>query len=294
MKFKRLNKYQIPTQPHEVTLNECFSWLLDVEPLKPAKWAKLEQEPDEKERLNILGAFSDKFINGPLRLFFETNLCFFSGLNMEQVKRFDMAQLTELYYLTQGAILPPKYEYKEVLKVGKEFYKLPGVNMIDSILFQYAESDQLEQNAERNEQNKIFIFADIMAILLRKEGEPLYLADNAIKARANGFKTATMAQSWQVYNYFQETKKAVRAKFGSTLFSKPSREEKKAGVKGLQDSFGWLLTIKRLAEKKIFDISGFNSQDSVLNTNTWECLTHLAADNAINAYKGRLYDIKTK
>jgi len=294
MKYKRLNRYEIPTQANEVKLLEVYQYLLDVEPLKPTKWEKLENEPDEKERLNILQSFSDNFINKQLRPFFEANLCFWSCLDLETVAGFDMATLTEYYYLTNNALNPIKYEYKEVLSIGGELWRLPGENMQNAILFQYAEADQLEANTERDNQNKFYIFPSIMALLLRKEGEQLYLSNDIIQERTELFKAANLAQAWQVFLYFHETKKLIKTKYGKTLFSKPSREEKKAGVEGLQNAFGWLLTIKRLAEKKIFDISGFNSQESVLRTNLWECLTHLAADNAINAYQGRLYDIKLK
>ncbi len=133
------------------------------------------------------------------------------------------------------------------------------------------------------------LLPQLMAVLLRKDKEPKFMLDKQLNDRIEGFKGATMAQAWQVFAYYQETKEAIRAKFGKTLYGTASSRERKAGVKGLQDAYGWLLTIKRLAEKKIFDISGYNSQDSVLRTPTWECLTHLSADNAINSYQERLY-----
>lgn len=283
-------KYIIPTKPHEVTIQEVYRWLLDVEPLKPKELDELGEETDPTKQKQIVDGWNDSFLNGELRLFLETNLCFWSSISPAVAARFDLMELIGVYEDTNKAIYSaPKYVYKEVLKIKGELYSLPSRYMQDSILFQYAECDQREDNIIKQKQNILYLLPQLMAVLLRKDKEPKFMLDKQLNDRIEGFKGATMAQAWQVFAYYQETKEAIRAKFGKTLYGTASSRERKAGVKGLQDAYGWLLTIKRLAEKKIFDISGYNSQDSVLRTPTWECLTHLSADNAINSYQERLY-----
>lgn len=286
----RENIYMIPTAPNEVTINEAFKWLLDVEPLKPKELLTLAGLKDDKEKLSFIEGFTSDFLGNQLRPFLEANLCFFSQLPKQVAKTFNIHELLDSYNDTQKALFsPPKYQYKEVLKVKGVLYALPSENMRESILFQYAEADQAEANLNKSGQNMLYLLPVLMALLLRKEGEPLFFKHEQVQKRIELFKGANLLEGWQVFSYFQATKQAVKTKFGKTLFSPPTMEERKAGVKGLQDSFGWLLTIKRLAEKKIFDLSGLNSQDSVLNTNTWECLTHLSLDNAIGAYQQKLY-----
>jgi hypothetical protein len=293
-KKNRLQEYIIPTSSHEVTLEELYKYFMEVDPLKPLKWEKIEQEPQEDNRQEMLNSLSDKFIDKQLRPFFEANVCFWASLPVIVAQTYSMEELTQFYYLTQMAVKPAKYEYKKVLKVLGEFYELPGENMEDAILFQYAEADQEQQNAERENINRFYTFPKVMALLLRKQGESKFLEYKEVMKRTEHFKKATLSDAWQVYVYFEKTKAAIKKKYGKTLFGEAKTDEKKAGVKGLQEAFGWLLTIKRLAEKKIFDVTGYNSQDSVLRTNLWECLTHLSCDNAINTFQERLYEIKYK
>ena len=286
----RPNQYMIPTSPHEITIKEVFQWLLDVEPLKPTAINELQELKTDKERLSSIEDWTDGFIGKELRPYLEANVCFWSGVSKDVAKSFVLPELLEIYEDTKRAMYGSTlYKYKEVLKIKGVLYSLPAPNMRGSILFQYAEADQEESNLLKNKQNLFYLMPDLMALLLRQDQEPLFMSDKQIKERTEAFKEATMNQAWQVFKYFQSTKEEVEKVFGKTLFSTPSNAERKAGVKGLQDSFGWLLTIKRLAEKKIFDLDGLDSQDSVLNTNTWECLTHLSVDNAIGAYQERLY-----
>lgn len=288
-------QYMIPTEPHEVTVKELFKYLLDVDSVKPLKWGELEQETDPKNRVKLLSNMDDAFIERELKPYFVANASFWSGLSTKDCEGFfSVEELLSIYLETEKAISPPpKYIYQEVAQVNGVLYSLPGANMQDSILFQYAEADQEEQHLEQEGQHIGYILPRLMALLLRKENEPLFFTDKQVEERTALFEKATLVEAWGVFSYFQATKALVREKYGKTLFSEASREEKKAGAKQLQQAFGWMLTIKRLAEKKVFDIQGFNSQDSVLRTNTWECLTHLSCDNAISNYQERLSSIKT-
>lgn len=280
--MERATQYMIPTLPHEVTIREAIKWRDKVDSLQPAYF-----QDDDHNVVKLSGLTKKKLTE--VRLFLETNMCFWSQCSVDVAKTMTYKELVEIYKDTKVAVWGvPKYEYCEVMKIGGVLYGFPSIHMKKGMLFQYMECDQRETNIFKHKQSVLHLLPQLMALLLREDGQDQWIEDEQIDSQIERFKGATMAEAWQVFRYYEATKAEIRKRFGKTLYGSASAKEKKAGIQNLQEAYGWLLTVKRLAEKKIFDLGGFNSQGSVLRTNLWEGLAHLSAENSINKYQERL------
>lgn len=268
-------EYIAPTEPHEVKLFELLEYTEDIELLLPEK-----DEADLHE----------------FRKFGECCLTYFAQVPTELLPSYTDKELFDIALDIRGALMRVGTKYSKYIRIDGKVYSLPDQYMYDNAcLAMYVECDQLEQNSEKSGQNPYFNLPQIMAHLLRLENDDLILTDKEVQKRAEVFKRkANLLQTWQVYNFFQDTKQKIYEKYKDSLYKNPKTDEMRAGIQALQDNYGWFLTIKRLAESGVFTVSGYNAYDSVLRTPVWECFTHLAADSSINVFHQNLYKIQSE
>ena len=78
--------------------------------------------------------------------------------------------------------------------------------------------------------------------------------------------------------FFVKAETDLRKQYAA-LFKSGSSNVNVIKNKDIIEPFGWLNTVYDLAEKKIFDLTGYNSIDSLLGTNAWQVLSYMQWDN---------------
>ncbi len=93
--------------------------------------------------------------------------------------------------------------------------------------------------------------------------------------------------------FFAETKRNISTKF-SNLYGSAGFDERKAGIEKLNDSFGWYLTLKAIAESGIFNQPTLTPLQSAEQADLYEAFTYLAACKAEADYQKRLSEVHSK
>jgi len=93
--------------------------------------------------------------------------------------------------------------------------------------------------------------------------------------------------------FFAETKRNIAAKF-SNLYGSSGFDERKAGIEKLNDSFGWYLTLKAIAESGRFNQPTLTPLQSAEQADLYEAFTYLAACKAEADYQKRLSEVHSK
>ena len=93
--------------------------------------------------------------------------------------------------------------------------------------------------------------------------------------------------------FFAETKRNIATKYAN-LYGSSGFDERKAGIEKLNDSFGWYLTLKAIAESGIFNQPTLTPLQSAEQANLYEAFTYLAACKAEADYQRRLSEVHSK
>ena len=93
--------------------------------------------------------------------------------------------------------------------------------------------------------------------------------------------------------FFDETKRNIAAKFAN-LYGSSGFDERKAGIEKLNESFGWYLTLKAIAESGIFNQPTLTPLQSAEQADLYEAFTYLAACKAEADYQKRLSEVHSK
>jgi hypothetical protein len=93
--------------------------------------------------------------------------------------------------------------------------------------------------------------------------------------------------------FFAETKRNISTKYAN-LYGSSGFDERKAGIEKLNDSFGWYLTLKAIAESGIFNQPTLTPLQSAEQANLYEAFTYLAACKAEADYQKRLSEVHSK
>jgi hypothetical protein len=93
--------------------------------------------------------------------------------------------------------------------------------------------------------------------------------------------------------FFAETKRNISTKYAN-LYGSSGFDERKAGIEKLNDSFGWYLTLKSIAESGIFNQPTLTPLQSAEQADLYEAFTYLAACKAEADYQKRLSEVHSK
>jgi hypothetical protein len=93
--------------------------------------------------------------------------------------------------------------------------------------------------------------------------------------------------------FFVEAQREISTKY-KQLYKRSTIDEIKAGVEKLNDSFGWYLTLKSLAESGIFNRPDLTPLESAEQANLYEAYTFLSARSAEVEYQNNLNQVLSK
>lgn len=281
-------KYMIPTQPHEIRMQEAVIYGATLETEKP-KVLKDYDTTSIGERRKFWANVKTKQLRG-VESFLRQFLCYWSNMPAQGAKDFSFVALLDAYNKVNNCLYTPLQRVDSFTLFGTEWHT-PIEDMKESIFFQFVECDEKQTRTHDEGLSLLTYLPFLCAILLRQKGESLFLNDKQVELREKAFMNVPLHVGLVCITILEETKQSIKTRFGKTLYSKLSSKERKAGAKNLQKGFGWYLTIKSLAEAQIFNLSGYTAIDSVQRANLWECLTYLSAQNAQSAYQDRYYKL---
>lgn len=93
--------------------------------------------------------------------------------------------------------------------------------------------------------------------------------------------------------FFVETQRTIATKFPG-LYKRSSFIEIKAGIEQLTKSFGWYLTLKRLAESGIFNRPDMTPLESAENAPLYDAFVYLSAVEAEFEYQNKYNEEQSK
>lgn len=97
----------------------------------------------------------------------------FTGVPADRTPGMERKAVEFLYGKIVKAITPPEeYSYRRTYIFEGEVYALPERMMTNSTVIEFAEAAQFQANVERVTNGHMLSLIDVIAVLLRKEGEP--------------------------------------------------------------------------------------------------------------------------